>query len=107
MAGALAGHSLHASHKAAENIQGDKGLNGAGKAASVDPAGSPALQQILCQGQQQGYRLAAALPVVGYILEIHEGGAAGLADMVQEGIEISLFQSVTFQKDPLVVPEKW
>ena len=106
MAGSLAGYSLHAGDEFAEHVQGDEGLDGTGKAAAMDPAGAAAIQQVLRQSEKDGHRLAAALPIVGYVLEIHEGGAAGLADVVEKGVKISPLQGVALQKDPLVISEE-
>ena len=72
----------------------------------MDPAGSSACQQILGQGQKQGHRLTAALPVVGYVLQIHEGGTAGLTDQVEKLVKVPLLQRVALLEDTLVILEE-
>ena len=98
--------SLGARFEALEFVVWDEGESCAGEAAAMDPAGAPVPQQILRHGQQQGDGLGAALPVVGHILQIHEGGAAGLADIVEKGAEVAPFQGVALQAHPAVVVEE-
>ena len=45
MAGAVPQDALHLRLEGFQQIQGHKSLDGTGKAAAVDPAGPPAIQQ--------------------------------------------------------------
>ena len=51
MAGSFAQGCIQPLAEGLQQVEGHKGLDGAGKAAAVDPIGSPALEIVLAQCQ--------------------------------------------------------
>ncbi len=103
MAGACAQSSIHARHKGIQNIIGHEGLDGAGKAAAMDPVSAPALEVMLAEGQGHRHILVGLVAGGDHILQIHPGGAAGFLDQRQEGVKIALFQGFHLLGDPGIV----
>ena len=69
--------------------------------------GSPAAgEQLLRQGQQHGQGLLPAVAAGDNVLQIHEGGASGLADQPEEGGKISPLQRRALFRRPSVVLEE-
>ena len=74
MAAPCAQHGLGFFLEFSQDVQGDKGLSGAGKAAAMYPDSSPALQNALAKGQSYHQLLMGGLPGRNNILEVHGGG---------------------------------
>ena len=68
MAGALAQRGVHSGTEGFQQVKGNKGLDGPGKTAAVDPVGSPALEVVLAQRQSQGHILMLGITRRDHIL---------------------------------------
>ena len=103
MAAARAQRALHLGSEGLQQVQGDKGLDGAGEAAAVDPAGAPAVQGPLGHRQGHGHGLLLDRPGGGDVLEQLPGGAARLLHQGQEGVHVAPLQGVGLLLRPPVV----
>ena len=95
MAGTFAQHLIDAGPESIQHLQWYKGLNRAGKAAAVDPEAAPIPQQMLAQGQGNGYILVLGITGGDDILQVHVGALAALAQKMQEGVKISPLRAAT------------
>ena len=87
MAAALADDGFDAGLERCEFVQGDKGLDGAGKAAAVDPNGPFAGQQVLGGGDGDGHLLVFGVAGGDDVLQVFPAAAARLVDQGQEGVK--------------------
>ena len=81
-----------------QHIVGHKGLDGSGKAAAVNAAGSPPAQELLTQRQSKGQLLMVCVPGGGDVLQQHPGGPAGFSESHKREIATSPKFSVFFKK---------
>jgi len=96
MAHAGAQQLFHAALKGGQLLHRDKGLDGAGKAAAVDPDSASALQQLPADGQSHGDGLLLGVGDGPGVLQIQGGGdAGGIPILAAFAMDISFFGIMT------------
>ena len=103
MARAGAQHPVHLGPETLQQVKGYERLDGTGEAPAVDPAGPPAVQQLLRQGQGQGYLLVPGVTRGDHVLEEAPAGEAGITDQRQKGQEVPGAQGLHLPLHPQVV----
>ena len=80
------GSAVDTGNEAVQNIGGNEGLDGAGKAAAVDAVSAAAFQIMLAQGQRHRHILVGLIAGGDHILQIHIGRAARIVYDIQKNL---------------------
>ena len=102
MACALAQNSVHAAAKSIQMCVGHKGLYRSGKAASMDAAGSTAVQKSVCQCEGESQFLMLCISGGDNILQIKPGRTARGPDLGKIPLKIIGCQGGNFLLSPCV-----
>ena len=94
MAGPLAQCGIQPRAEGFQQVKGNKGLYGAGKAAAVHPVCTPVLEIVLAQRQGNCHILVGGVPGGNHILQIHIGRVAALLYKGQEFVKVTLPQGI-------------
>ena len=103
MTGPFAQSRIQSAAELLQQIKGHEGLDGAGKAAAVDPVSAAALKIVLAQGQGHSHILMLDVTGGDDILQVHIGGMAALLYKGQEFVKIPFPQSLDLLRHPGVV----
>ena len=102
MAGTFTQNGINTGPESFHHFIGHEGLNGAGKTAAVDTVSALAFQIMLAQSQSNTHILMFLVTGGDDVLQVHPAGEAGFLDQLQEGIEVTVFQSIDLTGDPAV-----
>ena len=98
MAGTCTEAGFHAVFKCGNGIVRDKGLDGAGKTAAVDPDRTPPPQKLFPKGKRQRDRLLLRRGQGPGVLQMQGRGDAGGLHQGQKAVKVSRGKRLGFQR---------